>query len=222
MATTQLSDVKSKITYWVDDLQKGYFTDTQLNAFVNSAQFETQKLLIQSGHNWYVTVADTQMVQGQKEYILPTDFLCLHRLEMITQGYATPNEVTNVINQITINQQDVFPFSQGQPQGYFLKKNSIILVPPPDSNYYLRAYYSYRAAKLVLDTDIVDVPDEYAEMVSLFAAMDCFVKDDRNPAQIVAKLDDYRERLKKAAEDRQIDASRSVVVTSDGGFGVLF
>lgn len=220
--TTQLSDVKNKITYWVDDLLKGYFTDPQLNRFVNDAQIEVQKLLLQAGQNYYVTISDTQMVSGQKEYVLPSDFLHLHRLEIVTQGYGTTNEVTNPVLPITINQQDIFPFTQGTPQGYYLKSDRIVLIPTPDTNLYLRLTYSYKVVQLVLDTDIVNVPDEYVEMVALYAAMDCFIKDNRDPTQISVKLNDYHERLKREAEDRLQDTTRNVVSTNQGSYGALF
>jgi len=222
MATTQLSDIKNKITYWVDDLLKGYFTDPQLNRFVNDAQLEVQKQLIQAGQNYYVTVSDTQMIIGQKEYVLPSDFLHLHRLEVITSGYATTSESTSPVLPITINQQDRIPFTLGFPQGYYLKSNRIILIPSPDTALYLRLTYSYKVLPLVLDTDILDIPDEYTEMVALLSAMDCFIKDNRDPVQIAAKLTVYNEMLKREAEDRLQDASRSVVSTGDQGYGALF
>jgi hypothetical protein len=220
--STQLSDVKNKITYWVDDLLKGYFTDTQLNRFVNDAAFETQKMLLQAGQNYYVTLVETQLVVAQKEYILPADFLHLHRLEVITQGHGTTSEVTNPVLPITINQQDIFPLSQGTPQVYYLKNNRIVVYPAPDNSLFLRMHYSYRVAPLILDTDLLDCPDEYAEMVALYAAMDCFIKDNRDPTQIATKLNDYAERLKREAEDRLQDTTRMVVSTDVSGTGSLW
>ena len=220
--STQLSDVKNKITYWVDDLLKGYFTDTQLNRFVNDAVIETQKLLLQAGQNYYVTVSDTLLVPGQKEYVLPADFMHLHRLEIITTNYGTVNETTAAVVGITINQQDMIPFTSGTPQGYYLKNNRIVLVPNPDSALYLRLHYSYKVAPLVNDTDLVDCPDEYVEMVALYAAMDCFIKDGRDGTMIAAKINDYCERLKREAEDRLQDSSRNIVMTQSGGYGAMF
>lgn len=222
MATT-LADVKNKITYWVDDLLKGYFTDTQLNRFINDAVFEVQKNLIQCGQNYYLTKAETLLVPGQNEYVLPSDFLHLHRLEIVTQGHGTTNEVRVPIQSITLNQQDVYPFgSLGQPGCYYLKSDRIVTVPSPDTALYLQLTYSYRTAPLVLDIDVVDVPDEYCEMVALFAAVDCYIKDARDPSVLTSKLGEYRDMMKREAEDRLQDASRRIVMTGDGGYGALF
>lgn len=217
-----LADAKSKITFWVDDLQKGYFTDTQLTNFISSAQYEVQKVLLQAGQNWYVTTAITQMVVGQRDYVLPSDFLHSHRLETIVSGLNTANELTNPLMTITINQQDIYPFSQGDPQGYFLKKNRLVLVPPPDNTNWMRLYYSYIVAPLVNDSDVIDVPDQFVEMVPIFAAIDCFIKDGRDASMLMAKKTFYEDMLKKEAQDRSQDGPRRVVSTSDGGFGPFF
>lgn len=215
-------EAKDKVSFWVDDLNKGYFTTPQLNRFVNDAQFEAQKLLLQAGQNWYVVRSVTTLIQYQADYILPSDFLHEHRLEMITNGFGTNQEQTLPISQLTLNQQDIYPFSNGTPQGYYLKKERITLVPPPDTNYTLRLYYSYRVAQLVNDNDTVDVPEQFSEMVPLLAAIDCFIKDGRDASLLIGKKAYYENLLKQEAQDRAQDRPRMVVCTGDYGGGVLF
>lgn len=220
-----LGNAKDKVTYYVDDLNKGYFTDVQLNRFINDAQFEVQKLLLQSGNNWYLTVSTTPIVASQAEYVLPSDFLHLHRLVVVTQNLNLSTEVNNLVFPITTNQQDIYPFSPGSVQAYYLKKSRLVLVPFPDSSqasYYLKLFYSYRVATLVLDADNVDVPDEYCELVPIMAAIDCYIKDGRDASLLMAKKLYYEDMMKKEAEQRRQDMSRQVIVTSDGGFGALF
>lgn len=221
MATT-FQEAKAKVSWWVDDTAYGYFTEEQVGRFVNDAQFEVQKLLLQAGQNFYLTCAQTTLVINQADYDFPQDMVHLNRLELITQGVGTVNEVTNPIRAITLNQQDVYPFTTGTPAGYYLKKSKIILVPPPDNSYVLRLTYSYRVSQLTNDNDVVDCPEQFMEMVPLLAAIDCFIKDGRDCSVLLEKKRYYEELLKAEANNRTQDRPRSVVVTTDGLNGVLF
>jgi hypothetical protein len=219
--STQLSDIKNKITYWVDDLNKGYFTDIQLNRFVNDAQFECQKYLCQAGSNYFLTVAETPLVVNQREYVLPVDFLHLHRLEIVTANDGLPTETTDIIEGITLNQQDTYPLSPGNPRCYYFKANRLILTPAPQQAYPLRLTYAYRVPVLILDTDLLSIPDEYAEYVAILAAIDCYLKDGRDCSILLTKKTFYEDMMKKEAQDRRNDKPRHVVL-SDGGMGILF
>lgn len=221
--STTLLDIKNKITYWVDDLDKGYFTDTQLTRFINDAQFEVQKLLLQSGSNYFLTAAETTLVVGQKEYVFPSDFLHLHRLEVITSNNGTVNETTQPLQFITLNQQDNIPIGQyGTPLCYTLKADRVLIFPAPDTAYPLRLTYAYRVPLLVNNSDSLSIPDEYCEMVAIMAAIDCYIKDGRDASLLVAKQKGYEEMMKKEAEDRHNDSPRRVVSQGDGSFGVVF
>lgn len=212
--------LKELVTYWVDDLQKGYFTDDQLNRFLNDALFEVQKELVLAGENWYLTCAETQTVLNQADYALPTDFLKLNRLEILG-----PNQTSTFypLQSITLNQQDLIAFNtSGTPEAYYLKKFRAVLVPAPDSVKTLRLYYTYRVTEMTADSNVPDVPEEYQEWIALVAAYNCFIKDDRNPSNLLEKMSVYKKMLASTAEERTVDSPRQVVVTTDGGFGSLF
>lgn len=221
MATT-LSEGLSKVSFLCDDLQFGYFSTLQITRFLNDAQFEVQKRLLQAGQNYYLTCVQTTLTIGQADYALPSDTLHTHRLEMIIQGLGTSNELTQPLRPITLNQQDVYPFTQGSPQGYYLRKAKLVLVPNPDTNYVLRLSYSYRVAPLVNLSDAFDCPEQFMEWVVILAAIDCFIKDGRDMSALMAKKEFYEELLKQESTSRSQDGPRMVRVTGDGGFGVLF
>lgn len=212
-----LLEARTLVASWVDDINLGYFTPPQVNVFLNNAQFELQKLMLQSAQNRYIKVVQTPLVTFQKDYVLPIDFLKVHRLELVTGG-TYPNEDVSMVDPITINQSDSIADHTGQPVGYYLKSGLISLVPPPqDSSATLRLYYSYRVSKLVNDTDVFDVPDEYSEYIPVTAALDCVMKDSRDAVTFMAKKTSYEKLLKDDAQERQQDRPRSIVMNS-GGF----
>lgn len=201
--------------YWLDDLNAGYFTETQVNLWLNNAQKEVQKRLVKAGQNYYIKCVQTTMVYGQTDYVLPEDFKKLNRLEIVTSG-APPIETKYPLSQITMNQQDLLAQAvYGAPQAYFLKKNRLSVLPPPDNTYLMRLYYTYMVVDMDTDLDTPDVPEDYEELIALLAAQDGFIKDGRTSETLLKKISEYEKDLDSDANERLQDQPRTIV---DNGF----
>lgn len=213
------SEIRTLILTWLDDPNSGYFDATTLNSWINLAQREVQKLLLQAGVNFYMKPVQSNTVALQADYVLPSDFITLHRLEVVIAGTGV-NENRQAIGPITTNQQDLVQISQGVPTNYYMKKDRVTLSPTPDAAYVLRLYYSPRVADLTGDSDTPDVPEQYMEFVAILAAFNGYIKDDRTAENLLAKKQKYEELLKQQASERTQDVSRPVVQTQgyDGGF----
>lgn len=212
------SDLQNSVAYYLDDLNFGYFTATQVKVWINNAQRAVQKQLIKAGQNYYVRCGQTSLVVNQREYVLPDDFLKLHRLEIVMSG-SSPNETTSVVAPITTNQQDLMTSGTGTPLAYSIRKNRLVLYPAPDAILTMRMQYSYEVTDMTLDSDQPDVPDQYHELIALTAAEDGFIKDGRSSDLLAKKLAEKRAELDSDAAERNQDTPRSVVVTeSSGGF----
>lgn len=214
-------DLRNLVLYWLDDLAGDYFTPTQVNAWLNNAQKEVQKYLLQAGENFYYKCIETTLVTNQQDYQLPEDFYDVLRLEVVLSGLP-PNESKRQLPPMTLNQQDMIGTNTSDPYVYVLTKSNLKLFPTPNRALTLRLYYSYRVADMASDIDVPDVPDEYQEAIAIFAAYDGFIKDDRAPQNLVDKYKAYVDLFKKAAEDRSDDQSRQVIVTQSDGYGVMF
>lgn len=215
-------ELRNLTAYWLDDLNMTYFTPTQINRWLNNAQTETQKILLQAHNNFYVTPVQTTLVVNQNDYVLPIDFLTLHRLEIVLTG-SPPNEDCMPVAPVTLNQQDLVPARTGTPQFYFLKKNRIRVLPAPDTALTLRMHYSYLVSDMVLDTDSPDVPPAYHELISVLAALDGLLKDGRNPELMLSKREYYEALLREEVQDRAEDAPRGIISTGNsGGGGEMF
>jgi len=216
------SELKTLMRSWLDDTNGGYFTDSQCNTWLNLAQRRVQMLLLQAGENFYEKTVETLTVASQADYVLPSDFFILHRLEIITSGSGT-SESRQPIYPITINQQDFVSISLGTPTNYYLKKDRFTLSPTPDTaNKVLRLYYSYLVADMSADGDEPDAPEQYHELVAIYAAEDGFIKDDRTMNNLMVKKEKYESLIKQAAENRTQDRSRQVVMVEDYDAGNFF
>lgn len=210
-----LSQLEAVTLDWLDDPNGAYFSKARLDTWINNAQHECQKLLLLAEELYYVKPVQTTLVVNQNEYVLPSDFLELHRLELVTDG-SPPNENTVPLSPMTMNQQDLVPNHTGTPQFYFLKRNRLVVFPWPDTPLTLRLYYSYEVADMVLPTDLPDIPDEYHEFLAVLASIDGMLKDQRDPSAMIMKRGYYEAMLKNSAEQRRKDASRAIVVTGEG------
>jgi hypothetical protein len=212
MTRAQLSTL---VVGWLDDPNQGYFTSSLVNTWLNLAARQVQQMLLQAGENWYMKPVETLTVASQAEYVLPSDFMVEHRLEIVLSGTGT-NENRRPLKQITTNQQDQVSIGLGDPTYYYIKKDRIVLSPTPQTaNLTLRLYYSPLATDMSADGDEPDVPEQFHEYVAILAAYDGFVKDDRNPGNLVHKKEKYEMLLKQMAEDRVQDSSRQVVQVED-------
>jgi len=218
----QLSEAKTRVSVLLDDLNFGYHTESQVTQFLNDAQAEVQKYLIQAGQNWYTKCKQTSLVAGSCEYYLPSDLLKVNRVEVVT-GTSNSVDQTYVLEPITLNQQDFFPQNRSDPSSYVITKNRIKLFPVPQIVRTIKLTYSYRVSPLVLDTESFDVPEEFEEMIVLLAFKTGALRDDRNTSQIDGKIAMYLTSLKQAAADRVQQKARRIVVTgNDYDSGVWF
>lgn len=200
------------LSYTLDDPNFGYFKKPQLLRFLNNAQRELQKLLLQSGNSWYNIEKTKPTVTNQAAYSLPYNFLKLNRLEMVQNPGV--NETRMQLSFITMNQKDYFP-NYGQPNAYYLSRTDLVLVPiPQNSIFTLRLNYSYRVADMSGDeSETPDVPEEYHELLVLFAAVDCMLKDGRDASLLEKKRDEWVLRMRRDADERTQDSPRMVRVT---------
>lgn len=217
-----LGEMKAYIGSLVDDKAYAYFTEPELTRFINQSAKETQKRLIQSGNNWYVKKDETIVtVVGQQFYNFPSDFMKLNRMELVTD-INTNSEVSLTLNSITLNQQDAFSKSAATPVGFFDMKSTFGLVPKPDSVKTLRMYYTYRIVEVSSNSDIVDVPEEFHTYVCHLAAIQCFLKDNRDASLLMRWTSEVERNLDKDAEQRLQDQANKVVLTSEDSFGLTF
>ena len=207
------STLQTMVSYIVDDLNFGYFTTAQVQFWLNNAQREVQKKLLQTPGNWYNLRQNTATVQFQSDYVLPSNFVKIHRVELVLSGTA-PNEVKGPISFITPNELDMLQTGPGTPSCCYILQNTLSIYPAPDTaNQTLRIYYSYLVADMVNPTDVPDCPYQYQELIGLLAARDAFIKDQRDPAPLDAKIMVYDALMKQDAEQRDITQGRRIVQT---------
>jgi hypothetical protein len=211
-------ELKALVSYWLDDLSFGYFSETQVNLWLNNGLERLQRKLIGSGERYYTKCVVTDTVRGQREYVLPDDFRKIQRLELIISGYATTQEQRRPLTFVTLNQQDLLSTLLGPPARYTIRKNRIQVYPASDSNSYkIRLYYTYKVSPMDEDIDEPDAPLQYHELIALYACEDGFLKDGRMSEILLKKMKQYEDEVDRDSIERHQDGPREVVVTEDYG-----
>jgi len=223
-----LQDLQNLCLSWLDDLNATYFTLTQLNVFINNAQREAQKQLLQAGQNWYMTSAYTYTVALQNCYTLPSDFLKLHKFDVYTQGDPGLPQSQSSLNTLStlqyITPTEVNLVSQGPgcPTCYYFEKNCIVLTAVPDQVYPIQMLYTPIVSDMTNQTQAPDVPLQYHEYIAILATIDGLLKDQRDPTAFLEKKRYYEELMRQDAVERNLDSPRMIVTTESDGFSYFF
>lgn len=212
-------ELQTLVWGWLDDPLGGYFSAAQVQTWLNLGQQKVQKKLIQSGEFWWTIFVQSSTTANIPSYELPTDFLKLHKMEIITSG-TYPNEQKVRLNPVTPVQQDFYPNGAGVPGAYWLRKNAIQLMLPPDQAYTMQLLYSYQIPDLTTDTQSPDMPDRYQEGIAIEATLIGLLKDQRSPSDfLMTKQKEFNEDLAKDAQERNVDEPRYVIETDcEAGF----
>lgn len=217
------------IAFLVDDLNFGYFKKPQLYRFLNQAGGETQKKLIDAGQLWYLKVTPDSgtgsipLVVNQAAYTQPTDLMEINRIELVQNPGV--NENRYALTSCTLNQKDLFPQGPGQPLAFYMGKDTINIIPPPNAvaGQIMRVFYNYRIPQITQDSDTMDIPEEYQEYTCILAARKCYLKDARDASLLEKDLQEIESRMMRKAMERMKDRAHSVTIVVDGeGFGSGF
>lgn len=214
------AEIRTLASVWLDDVNNGYYTTAQLNVWINNAQREVQKLLLNSAEDFYTVCATTTTVIDQARYQLPDDLMKIMRLAYILSG-SGDTATYAVLYPMTRNQRELASFGpEGDPTNYYINKDTITLVPTPTRAITLHMDYARRVTDMSSDSDEPDCPEEYHEYLAILAARDGFLRDSRDMAPIQSKLNYFETMLKQTSENRNEDMPRMIVSTTDG-YGAL-
>ena len=209
-----LSQLRDLTVSYLDDLQQTYFTPSQLDVWLNNSQRKVQRQLIEAKQNFYLKCVQTTVQANQCGLLVPDDFMICHRLEVIVSG-TFPNENRAPLSPITLMQQDLLGANPATPAAYYFKKNVLGLAPIPDQAYVMKMTYSYAVPNMTNDNSVPDVPERYHELLAIYAAMDGFLKDDRDNGYLMKMADTYITDMRREAQQRQEQESRRVVTRGD-------
>lgn len=181
-----LSEIRDSARSKADEQSTGFIDNTEANRFVNQGNKYVYGKIVHRFESFFLTKGTAgnggliSVVSGTNEYSLPTTMLKLVRVERRNANDTNENNWRKLMRLNIGNDQinDFFPIREGRDQGfgYFLAGNKLYLRPVPASGFDLRLWFVPKTVKLVNDTDTPETPEEYHELISEFAAIQCLRK----------------------------------------------
>lgn len=182
-------DIRSMCRTWLNEASAGFFTDAELDNFINVANQKLNRTIISYDPNFFTISATFQTTANTKAYTLPTDFQKMVRLE----HYLTtdPNDIEKIeeIRFPRVELQGIWPaMREGKPRRYFIRNNQMEFIPIPDAVYDIRIYYDNARPDLNIDTDIPSSPGDYHYLIAMQTAILAVPKNQGDYADNLARM----------------------------------
>lgn len=171
----------------------GRFSDSELDAYLNEAQFE-----VADRTEALVKDAIAPVDAGMSAVNLPSDLLGIRRVQWEgSDGSKRLLETTEEYMDTVNSDNAAWISAEGTPERYFTNgPESIRLQPIPDVDGTLRIRYVYAPQNMVADTDQSGLPAFLEPLLPIFATYRALLADKREDAQLWAGI--YEARLNQA------------------------
>lgn len=181
MPIYNVNDLVTGVREKADMQNSAFVSDTEIIGYLNSGWQKLYGLLVERFENYYVSESTLNLVNGTKEYNLPSDFFKLLGVDLTASDY------TYTLRPWSLNERNrIFEGIGAQPSRYILVGSKIRFVPVPSASYTAKLYYVPMPAFLVAGGTI-DLPPYGEEYLTAKAGADCKQKEESDPSVIMAQ-----------------------------------
>lgn len=219
-----LSDMIALTRDYIDEPTAQNWTDPTIIRFTNMRQSQVVAEIQHTYQDFFektVTLnSGNGTIAGVALYTLPADFIKFKRIERTDTGATIP---PIDLNEKTSLGSPLVTFSPGIITGYYELDNNVGFDPVPTAGIPISMTYVYRLADMVATTDTSAIPAEFHHLLSIGAAIDCFIKDEADTSRLDGLWAEGLDRLHRVLRERQSQSPRTVrrVATSNMGSGLL-
>ena len=158
------------------DFQDPYFTDTEVNAYINDSIAALWDIIIATDPTRYVSQADISVVSGTRSYSLPSDYYLLQGVEITDSSAPSGYRTMHKYNWHERN--DGILSNVKWDARYELRGNKIWFHPTPTWTDTVQIHYIPTATVLSGDSDTFDSINSWSEWVVLDVCIKCADKEE--------------------------------------------
>lgn len=189
-----------------------FVTDSELNTWINLGYQELYDLVVAAYEDYFTTSAVTVLTSGDT-IALPTDFYKLRALDFNTGGNWTNCREFQFNERNQSNGSTHWLYGNTPARSYRILGDSLIIQPTAAASGTYKLWYVPSATLLTLDSSVI--PNSLAkfgwdEYVVLYAAERMLSKEESSITDVVNERGEIAGRIKKMAQDRQIDQSSTI------------
>lgn len=218
MATTMsLLEIRNAVRQRADIVSSTqFYTDIELNSYINQSAFELYDILIQKyGDNYFVkTPAYSITTDGINQfYSIPNDFYKMLGVDLLLANSPDSAVTVDEFNFSDRNRYSVpnFQTFYGVTNlRYRLNGNQIWFTPLPAANQTINIWYVPTMTTLSLDSDVLNGISGWTEYVIVDVCIKVLSKEESDASVFINQKAGLRERIENAAENRNASTPPTV------------
>lgn len=213
-----LAQLRDQIREYTDAVHDPHISNSFLNSCINRAVPKFVDLVIHSfGTDYYVSNT-TLTTDGTLSLDLPSDFYKLSGIDVQTSSVSF-RELYR-FNFHRRNQSNTWEIilPEGINLQYRIVGNELVFAPIPPTGKTLRIWYVPTSILLEDDGDVFDFINGWEEYVILFCAIRVKLKKEESIVSLKTLLDEQRDEILLAAENRDSAQEEVVHDVYDDGF----
>jgi len=221
-----LSELRDSARSKADEQEADFIDNVELDRFINQGARLVHGKMVQHFNDDFVTVGTLAngglftTTNGVQAYALPATLKKLVKVETRSNGSRNDNDWRKLSRVNIANDHNDYrwPAREGYaPEfGYFPTKDAIYLRPVPAAIFQVRLWFVPKFVKLVLDDDTPDLPEEFHDLISEFASIQCLRKSGEGIYK--EAMDLFNVELNNFIEtvDFHTQEPEQMVITDDG------
>lgn len=212
MAAT-LAELRTRAQRRADQENSSFVSDAEWNAYLNEGVAELHEIVVGKHEDFLVRSTTISLVANQNGYDLPSDFLYVKGLDLIsgTRSYT--------IRPFMFRERNRFEWMTGAGASsnnfmYQIRGNQLWIEPDPASGDTMKLWYVPAAQTLELDDSSISTAyaNGWERYVVLYAAIKALQKEESDVTSQFAELQMLQKRIENNAKRRSGDPSRVVDV----------
>ena len=223
-----LIKIRTNVRTFLDEVSEADWTNTELDYFINQAYHEVASSVMETFEDYYMSVPTfSDSVEDQQEYVLPTDF---HKIRRVEINYDTTNDDSNYQRALPSNIDEVrgrlentdFLIGNSRNPVYYLVGDRIGFLPILNENGTdaIKILYIKEIADMDEDTDEIDIPypERYYKLIVLRATADALRKGQQESVEadkLDVKFEKGLEKMKRELEDRVSEEGKTIIDVSN-------
>lgn len=215
-----------------DRVNSNFVGTAEWNTYINQSAFELYDLLTTLFEDYYVTAPVTFQVDGTtSQYALTTICPNFFKLNGVDLGLSTNTNAWVTLRKFDFISRNryVYPQITSSFLGVFnlryrLVGSTLMFIPTPSANQYIRVWYTPRMPSLLQDTDQLDGINGWDEYVAVDAAIKALTKEESDTAALMAQKQMLIDRINSSGMNRDIGQPDTISDTRSqserwGGYG---
>ena len=208
MALVTLSSIKTQARERADMVNSKFFSESELNNYVNQSVKELYDRLINAGEYYYLQSANLSVVSGDDTYALPADFYKLLGVDLVVDSKG--NAVT--LRPFQFEQRNAYLFTPTwnivglSYLRYMVLGDNIKFVPQPNSPQQIRVWYAPLCSDLVNDSDTFQGINGWEEYVVVDLCIKMLAKEESDVSVFAAQKAALVQRIEEMKVMRDIGA----------------